>query len=444
MIIGLLVVVTCCVTFFTIADGFELSVIDANGATRIVDFQGVETKEEVEIACRRQLCPGIGIHDTGRECSQICEAAMQQFLQKTNKRELTIPGLDPRLYTSEGVLLTPSIDGRMHVLQIPPDVSPDEIIGRFCEKRGLGTDCTHVLRSEVQVQREQQSTAFQAFGAMYQDELIWTELFARGKPTLNGVYVEFGAHGNRGSNALGFEKYGWTGLCVEPQPKYVEELRKTGRACIVEDVAIGRERGVEEFSIPLRSGKARFAMGGLSRLSFWGDVDGTVAQTYEVNVVPASTLLRKYGIRHIDFLSIDVEGAEQEVLETIDFETTTVDVVCIETGSILPVHFLLEQGFHVWRVVFSDVIMVHERFLTRKGISLIDQDRDGGLLRRKIMAKCDAFAKRQRGIVGRVKCRQTIMLDQVLLSGTSRESGYAVYYDRNDEGDVYNKEPFSN
>ena len=143
-------------------------------------------------------------------------------------------------------------------------------------------------------------------------------------------------------------------------------------------------------------------------------------------------------------VKIDVEGAEQEVLETIDFETTTVDVVCIETGSILPVHFLLKRGFHVWRVVFSDVIMVHERFLTRKGISLTDQDRDGGLLRRKIMAKCDAFAKRQRGIVGRVKCRQTIMLDQVLLSGTSRESGYAVYYDRNDEGDVYNKEPFSN
>eukprot|EP00939_MAST-03C_sp_MAST-3C-sp1_P000138 g138.t1 len=368
--------------------------------------------------------------------------AVNAYANLATGRALSVPDIDPRLYNSEGILLTPQVDGRLHVLHVPPRVDARETVDQFCARRGLlKTGCSETLMSVVESERRQ-STGFQSFGAMYQDELVWTELFARGEPKLNGVYVEFGAHGNVGSNCLAFEKYGWTGLCVEPQPDYVAELRETGRACLVEDVAIGRERGIEEFVIPLRSGKARLAMGGLSRLSFWGDEDDTVAQKFNVTVVPAAVLLHRYGIHHIDFLSIDVEGAEHEVLQTIDFDVTTVDVVCMETGSILPVHFLLERGFVVWRVVFSDVIMVHERFLKEKGIEATEQDRDGGALREKIMDKCDRFAREQRGIVGRVKCRQTIMLDQLLLSGTSRESGYAVYYDRGKDG-IYDVAPFA-
>ena len=47
-----------------------------------------------------------------------------------------------------------------------------------------------------------------------------------------------------------------------------------------------------------------------------------------VPCAPMSTLL--YGYEHIDFFSLDVEGAEFTVVNTIDFRETTVDTFCIE------------------------------------------------------------------------------------------------------------------
>lgn len=176
-------------------------------------------------------------------------------------------------------------------------------------------------------------------------------------------------------------------------------------------------------------------MGGLSRLSAWKS-SANAAATYRVPTATAADLLARHGIRHVDFMSIDVEGAELEVLESINWNETTVDVICIETLSLAPVYFLLSKSFVVWRVVFSDIIMVHTRFLRREGIdaSAIGTalDTDGGVLRREIMRICDTWARANRGIVGRVKCRQTILHDQLLLSGLSaaRSAGLDQYFDR--------------
>ncbi|MDI9388060.1 MAG: FkbM family methyltransferase, partial [Synergistota bacterium] len=45
------------------------------------------------------------------------------------------------------------------------------------------------------------------------------------------------------------------------------------------------------------------------------------------------TLLDRHGIDRIDFLSIDTEGAELDVIQSLDFERTRVDVVCVENNS---------------------------------------------------------------------------------------------------------------
>lgn len=50
-------------------------------------------------------------------------------------------------------------------------------------------------------------------------------------------------------------------------------------------------------------------------------------------MVPCRTLasiFAEYGIRHIDFFSLDVEGFEAEVLSTINFNRVTIDVLITE------------------------------------------------------------------------------------------------------------------
>lgn len=51
-------------------------------------------------------------------------------------------------------------------------------------------------------------------------------------------------------------------------------------------------------------------------------------RTQRVSCAPMSTLLD--GLTHVDFFSLDVEGAEFTVVNTIDFEKTCIDTFCIE------------------------------------------------------------------------------------------------------------------
>ena len=46
--------------------------------------------------------------------------------------------------------------------------------------------------------------------------------------------------------------------------------------------------------------------------------------------VPLIDLLASIGVDHVDFLSLDVEGAELNILETIDFHRLRIDVLMVE------------------------------------------------------------------------------------------------------------------
>ena len=49
-----------------------------------------------------------------------------------------------------------------------------------------------------------------------------------------------------------------------------------------------------------------------------------------VPCVPLQYMLDRFGVHDIDFFSLDVEGAELEVLKTIDFGRTRISVILVE------------------------------------------------------------------------------------------------------------------
>ncbi len=60
--------------------------------------------------------------------------------------------------------------------------------------------------------------------------------------------------------------------------------------------------------------------------------DGTTM----IPCMPLQAVLTQLGISHIDFYSLDVEGAEQEVLQTIDFSVTHINVIVVEQDNTHP------------------------------------------------------------------------------------------------------------
>ena len=60
---------------------------------------------------------------------------------------------------------------------------------------------------------------------------------------------------------------------------------------------------------------------------------------------PLSAILHKFGVTYLDFFSLDVEGAEMEVLQTLDFRSVTFGVIVVEeNGNGEAIQKLLESN----------------------------------------------------------------------------------------------------
>ncbi|XTZ15383.1 FkbM family methyltransferase [Micromonospora echinospora] len=134
----------------------------------------------------------------------------------------------------------------------------------------------------------------------------------------SGVFVDVGAgDGVRGSNSLYFETVGWTGLCVDPDPRNRAAL--TRRTCPVRVCAVSALSGQQTFSMY----DPKPSWSGL------GD-RGTGYTTMMVDCRPLEDLLTEVGIDGIDLLSIDVEGTELDVWSSFDPDRHHPGVVIIE------------------------------------------------------------------------------------------------------------------
>ena len=169
------------------------------------------------------------------------------------------------------------------------------------------------------------------FSQAGQDRFIY-ETFFKGKK--NGVFVEIGGYnGWEGSNCFFFETtQNWTGLIVEASPRMV---RKIGQFRIGEVIhaAICDYDGTAEF-IEVTSGFTQ--MGGLAKY-YVPEILNVVRNSprhEERNVkVPSmrlDSLLNKYDLKHVDYCSIDVEGAERSILTGFDFNAFDISVLSVE------------------------------------------------------------------------------------------------------------------
>jgi len=157
-----------------------------------------------------------------------------------------------------------------------------------------------------------------------QDKKIFTELF-RNRP--HGTYVELGAFdGKRESNTRFLDEcLGWNGLLIEADPRLVDKI-KTNRPNAGSIFFSPSCTGWNETTMTFRSNIPLTN----SRISKEGDT--TKAKLFEVPCGPLGPVLEDvFPSRHIDFVSLELKGAESLVLATIDFSKVNIDVLMIKS-----------------------------------------------------------------------------------------------------------------
>jgi FkbM family methyltransferase len=169
--------------------------------------------------------------------------------------------------------------------------------------------------------------AGRAQGQLFQD--LWV-LFELGEPS-GGYFVEFGAtNGVTMSNSHLLEKhYGWQGILAEPNPEYHDRLGRE-RDCHISHKCVYARSG-ERMQF-LCTDQAVF-----SRLAEVNPGDLHEAEkranprAIEVETVALEDLLQEFGAPDtIDYLSVDTEGSEHDILAAFDFSRRFVRCLTVE------------------------------------------------------------------------------------------------------------------
>lgn len=150
-----------------------------------------------------------------------------------------------------------------------------------------------------------------------------------------GVCIEVGAaDGKMGSNTLMFEEKGWMTLCIEPNPELFKQMSKIRK--LTENYAISDKEGELYFTVFDIPGSNYSAVSSLI-------VDDRLLKQHE-NLIKSKTEIKVRvstldkvlslhpQIEVIDFISIDTEGTELDVLRGFDIERWKPKLMIIENN----------------------------------------------------------------------------------------------------------------
>lgn len=165
-----------------------------------------------------------------------------------------------------------------------------------------------------------------------EDRRVFEEFFSTPAVKRFGTVLEMGALDGHGlSNSLFFERcLQWRSILIEGQPLNCEKLFvNRPRANAFCQAICGPEDSTLEFTRdPGPIAGVVNTMSDQFKHAFHSKE--VLKSTVTVPCGPLSKLLTRIGVRHIDFFSLDVEGAELAVLDTIDFTRLTIDVMMVE------------------------------------------------------------------------------------------------------------------
>jgi FkbM family methyltransferase len=197
---------------------------------------------------------------------------------------------------------------------------------------------------------------------LHQDLFVLSTL----KLKRNGFFIEFGAtNGIDGSNTFLLERdFGWSGILAEPAKGWHVQLQNNRPKAQIEFNCVWKD------SYSKISFKEIPDAPGLSTISSFVDSDLHAnsrkhGKEYKVDTISLNDLLQKFSAPLvIDYLSIDTEGTELEILKDFNFNDYKINIITCEhnyNSNRDAINVLLEsKGF---KRVFTDLSLYDDWFV---------------------------------------------------------------------------------
>lgn len=182
-------------------------------------------------------------------------------------------------------------------------------------------------------------------------EFLLVKQFAHRQHIGKGLFIEFGSRdGVHESNTILLEEtLGWRGILLEAVPHERGDIVKNRPNSIIMAGAVCA-KGTAKIHISKRGGWHGINIDHQRLSDNRGD-------TISIKCFPLDEIIKRFGIKRVNYLSVDTEGSEFEALKTFPFDTITADVIGVEILFGTPVRkknkeaiilFLKSKGYYMF------------------------------------------------------------------------------------------------
>jgi len=172
------------------------------------------------------------------------------------------------------------------------------------------------------------------------------------KDKIAGYFIEIGANDGMGATKF-FEDLGWQGIAIEPIPDLCERIKKERttkciQGCIASKKMKSKFLKINPPGPACLSGIVdHYDPRHVQRIKMELESDGGSTELIEMECYLFNDVMSENGFSRIDYLSVDTEGGELNILKSIDFDKYYIDVICVENNYLdvnLPA-FLISKGY---------------------------------------------------------------------------------------------------
>ena len=184
----------------------------------------------------------------------------------------------------------------------------------------------------------------------------------------NPTYLDIGAsHPIQLNNTYKCYEQATTGVLVEPEPTLFCGLRKVRPKDTILNIGIGiDEREYADFYIMTNQFLSTFSKESAENIMGYGK--NKIEKVIQIPLANINTIIAKYFHPCPNFISIDVEGLDFEILKKLNFSRYTPEVFCLETISYTEnnteqkiteiIDFMVSHGYMVYGDTYINTIFV--------------------------------------------------------------------------------------
>ena len=188
----------------------------------------------------------------------------------------------------------------------------------------------------------------------------------------NITYLDLGTNKpNYGNNTYWFYSKNFRGVCVEANPALYQLIKRTRKRDVVLNIGVSvnndstapfyifNEPAINTFDISesdkrVKSGKYK------------------LIKVVDVQLKSINTIISENFKNFPDFLSIDIEGFDYKVLDSLDIDKYPIPVICVETCNYSEIHIrpkdtnlinlMLSKGYEIYADTYINTIFVNKKW----------------------------------------------------------------------------------